>query len=97
VLVFRRSQILLLRKGTTWKIQPKKSGLLWCCGRFPSAPWAWLANKSDEFDQVNNRISAVCESFGGNFPTPAGVLAKNVANNECRNGLGGEVSNGSNP
>jgi len=26
---------------------------------FPSAPWAWLANKSGEFVQVNVLISAV--------------------------------------
>jgi len=58
-LVCRRSAILLLPAGGTWKITPKKSGLLWCCGIFPSAPWAWLANKSVEFDLVNNRISAV--------------------------------------
>jgi len=48
-LAVRLSQILLLLIGATWKIQPRKSGLLWCCGIFPSAPWAWLANKSGKF------------------------------------------------
>ena len=61
-LVFSRSAILLLPAGATRKISPKKSGLLWCCGRFPSAPWAWLANKFGECNQVNKRIGAVSES-----------------------------------
>ena len=39
--------------------QLRTLGLLRCCGIFPSAPWAWLANKSVEFDLVNKRISAV--------------------------------------
>jgi hypothetical protein len=41
--------------------------------------------------------TAVFESPGKIFPTPAGVMAGLVANNECRNGLGGEVSKCSNP
>jgi len=45
-LAFRRSEILLLPTGATLKIKPSKLGLLWCCGRFPSAPLARLANKS---------------------------------------------------
>ena len=45
----------------------------------------------------NESETVVFESPGESFPTPAGVLAKDVLDNWFQNGLGGEVSNGSNP
>ena len=80
MLVFRRSEILLLPAGATLKISPKKLGLLRGFGRFPSAPWAWLANKCWKFVHLNKMKAAVLGSPGEVFPTPAGVMAKLVAN-----------------
>ena len=78
-------------------LQLRTLGLLRCCGVFPAAPWAWLANMSGEFVQVNVLINAVCKSPGRNFPTPAGVMARDVVNKWVRFGLGGGVISHSNP
>jgi len=45
----------------------------------------------------NESETVVFESPGEVLPTPAGVMARDVLDNWFRNGLGGEVSNGSNP
>jgi len=46
---------------------------------------------------VKHLISVVFESLGEVLPTPAGVMAKLVANKWCRNGLDGGVASHSNP
>ena len=71
-----------------------------CCGFAMDFPrrlgQCWLISFVGSFP-FNQLETAVFESPGRRLPTPAGVMAGLVANNECRNGLGGEVSNGSNP
>jgi hypothetical protein len=67
-----------------------------CCGFAEWFPWrlgqCLLINFDSKFS-VKYLITAVFESPGRRFPTPAGVMAWLVANNEFRNGLGGEVAN----
>ena len=64
---------------------------------FPLAPWAWLANKSRKLCQIKQQIIAVFESPGGIFPTPAGVMARDVADNWFRFGFGDGGASHSNP
>ena len=64
---------------------------------FPRRLGLGLLINPDSFLAYKKSDSVGCRSPGGSFPTPAGVLAKDVLDNWFRNGLGGEVSSGSNP
>ena len=68
-----------------------------CLQKLCLARWAWLAGKSGKLVQVNLLITAVFESPGRIRPTPAGVMANNVLDKQCRKGLGGWVASYSNP
>ena len=85
-LAFRRSEILLLSTGTTWKFVGKSVGPAMRLQKFSLALWARLANKSGKVVHVNQLINAVFESPGVIRPTPAGVMAGLVANKWCRFG-----------
>ena len=71
-----------------------------CCDFAGWFPWrlglCWLISFVGS-NSFNESETAVFGSPGGRFPTPAGVMAGLVANNEFRNGLGGEVVSCSNP
>ena len=66
-----------------------------CCGFSKVFPrrlgQCWLISSDSKFS-VKCLISAVFVSPGESFPTPAGVMAKDVLDSECRDGLGGRVA-----
>jgi len=73
----------------------------WACCDFAGwFPWrlgqCWLIRFVGS-SSFNESETAVFESPGRNFPTPAGVMAMDVANKWCRMGLGGRVASRSNP
>jgi hypothetical protein len=71
-----------------------------CCGFAEWVLWrlgqGWVIRFVGSF-RFNQSETAVFESPGRRFPTPAGVMARLVANKECRNGLGDRVASHSNP
>jgi len=60
--------------------QLRTLGLLRCCGIFPSAPWAWLVNKSGKLVQINQLINAVCESSNRKLSNACRGLGECFAN-----------------
>jgi hypothetical protein len=71
-----------------------------CCDFAEWFPWRLgqcLLISFDSKFSVKYLISAVFESPGRRFPTPAGVMAGLVANKWYRNGLGDRVASHSNP